>query len=266
MLSNFHTHTQFCDGRNTAEEMVLSAIEKGFDALGFSGHGYTDFDLTYCMKDLPGYFGELQRLREKYRDKIEIYIGVEEDAFHPADRTQYDYIIGSSHYLCSDGIYYPIDSNFEGFQECLAVFQGDVLAMAEQYYTAFCQYIAARKPDIIGHFDLITKYDEIGTSMFLHNEQYARLAESFIEKAAGSGCIFEVNTGAMARQLRSAPYPNENLLYILKRVGARLILSSDCHRKDALDYAFEDTKKYLRDIGFRSLMTIRKGGFAEYEI
>ncbi len=39
MIANFHTHTVFCDGRNTPEEVVLSAIEKGFSAIGFSGHG-----------------------------------------------------------------------------------------------------------------------------------------------------------------------------------------------------------------------------------
>ena len=57
--TNFHTHTTFCDGKNTAEEVVLSAIEKGFSAIGFSGHGYTPFDLRYCMQDMEGYIKEI---------------------------------------------------------------------------------------------------------------------------------------------------------------------------------------------------------------
>ena len=55
MLTNFHTHTNLCDGDNTPEEMVKSAINNGFLSLGFSGHAYTDFDLSYCMKDTDAY-------------------------------------------------------------------------------------------------------------------------------------------------------------------------------------------------------------------
>ena len=40
---NFHTHTTYCDGKETAEQMVQAAIAKGFTRLGFSGHGFNDF-------------------------------------------------------------------------------------------------------------------------------------------------------------------------------------------------------------------------------
>ena len=99
MLSNLHTHTVFCDGKNTAEEMVISAIDKGFVSLGFSGHAYTEFELTSCMKDEQGYINEIERLKEKYKGKIEIYLGTEEDAFAHVDRSKYEYIIGSMHFL-----------------------------------------------------------------------------------------------------------------------------------------------------------------------
>lgn len=38
MRQNLHTHTTFCDGTNTAEEMIQAARELGMDSLGFSGH------------------------------------------------------------------------------------------------------------------------------------------------------------------------------------------------------------------------------------
>lgn len=47
--SNYHTHSTFCDGKDTPEEMVLEAIRLGCPEIGFSGHSYTDFDETYCM-------------------------------------------------------------------------------------------------------------------------------------------------------------------------------------------------------------------------
>ena len=99
MISNYHTHTSFCDGKDTPEEIVLYAIEKGCSSIGFSGHGYTPFDLRYCMQDTHGYIREVSRLKDKYGGKIEIYCGAEEDAFSPVNRESFDYIIGSSHYF-----------------------------------------------------------------------------------------------------------------------------------------------------------------------
>ncbi len=132
MLSNFHTHTLFCDGDNSAEEMVLSAIDKGFSALGFSGHGYTDFDLSYCMRDISQYIAEINRLKEKYKNKIDIFLGIEEDSKCLQNRSDFDYIIGSSHYTFVNGKTFSLDSSYEGFKECLNEWNGDVLALAEE--------------------------------------------------------------------------------------------------------------------------------------
>ena len=219
MLVNLHTHSTFCDGKNTPEEIVKEAIGRGFSAIGFSGHGYTDFDLRYCMQDWEGYLAEIRRLKEQYRGKIEIYLGVEEDAFAPVDRSQLDYMIGSSHYVYVGGTYYPIDSGYSYFEKCLEVLDHDRIRLAEAYYSTFCQYIHERKPDIVGHFDLITKFDESNEPLFLNDAEYHKIAEKYIAEAAKSGSIFEVNTGAMIRGLRTAPYPAENLLYVLKNGG-----------------------------------------------
>ena len=266
MLSNFHTHTVFCDGDNTAEEMVLSAIEKGFDALGFSGHGFTDFDLSYCIKDMPGYISEINRLKDKYKDRIEIYLGLEEDAYCLCDRSKYDYIIGSCHYAKVQDQYYAIDSGAEYFSTCLGLFGGDPMKLAENYYGYFCEYILSRKPDIVGHFDLITKFDELGESIFLKNSAYNALAEAFITRAASSGCIFEINTGAISRGVRTSPYPALNLLQALKKENAPIILSSDSHSVSTLDCAFEDTRRMLFDLGFREVCSLSGGSFKKYPI
>ncbi|MBR5500814.1 MAG: histidinol-phosphatase [Clostridia bacterium] len=261
MIGNFHTHTTFCDGKNTPEEIVLAAIEKGFSAIGFSGHGYTEFDLRYCMKDTAGYVREIRRLQEKYKNKIQVYLGIEEDAFHPVGRSQFDYIIGSSHYFHIDNAYLPIDSNYDYFKKCLEAFHYDIPLLAETYYSNFVHYIKTRKPDIIGHFDLITKFDEIDTPRFLNNGQYKQIAVKYTEEAAKSGCLFEVNTGAIARNLRTAPYPSEDLLYFLKKAEAGLVLASDSHTIETLDFGFEEAKAYLKEIGFKHVYGLFDGAF-----
>lgn len=263
MIANYHTHSTFCDGKNTAEEIVLAAIEKGFSVIGFSGHGYTDFDLRYCMKDTESYVSEINRLKCKYKKEIQIYLGVEEDAFSYTDRKNFDYIIGSSHYFCIDGKYYPIDSNYDYFQKCLQLFEHDVVKMAHTYYSSFCNYITKRRPEIIGHFDLITKFDEVDTSFILDNREYNDVAEKYITSIADKGCIFEVNTGAISRGYRTSPYPAENLLHILKKSDAKLILSSDSHSITTLDFGFDDIRHYLKDMGFQYVYVLHNDNFVK---
>ncbi len=261
MLSNFHTHTTLCDGKSTPEEVVLSALEKGFSSLGFSGHAPTDFDNGYCLKDVDAYIATIKELREKYKKEIEIYVGIEEDAYQLIDRSKFDYLLGSSHYLKVDGVYHALDCGVERLQKCLDAFLGDPLALAEAYYQQFTAYIQDRKPDIVGHFDLITKYEESQTDWFLNNPDYHKIAEKYIKIAAENDVIFEVNTGAIARGVRTTPYPNENLLHILKKADAKLILNADSHHKDTLDCWFSEAEKYLKDLGFQALYTLYHNQF-----
>lgn len=266
MLSNLHTHTTFCDGKSTAEETVVSAISKGFRSLGFSGHGYTAFELGSCMKDEDGYIKEIKRLKEVYKNKIEIYLGTEEDAFSLIDRSKYEYIIGSSHFIRSNGEFLPIDLGAECIDRCLGAFGGDVEALSESYYSSFADYLLARRPDIVGHFDLLTKYDEVSAKRFLGNPEHDRIAERFIEKVAKEGLIFEVNTGAISRGYRTSPYPAANLLVKLKEAGAPITLSSDCHSAEHLDCHFTEAKAMLYDIGFREITVLCNKKFTKIPI
>ena len=262
MLTNYHTHTNFCDGNNTPEEVVQAAIDMGFDAIGFSGHGYTDYDLRYCMKNTAEYLILINNLKEKYKNKIEVYAGVEEDSYCYVNRSDFDYILGSSHYLVKDNQYLPIDSDYDGFKECLKAFDGDVLALAEGYYSNFAEYITKRKPDIVGHFDLITKYDELdGEMRFLNNEAYLEIACKYMSEALKNDVIFEVNTGAISRGYRKSPYPHERLLHLIKKEGGKVILSADSHDVTTLCAYFDDAKQILKDAGFSYVYVLYDGTF-----
>lgn len=266
MLADFHIHSTYCDGKSPLEETIKTAIEKGFDSIGFSGHGTTEYDMRYCMKDMSSYIAEVNGLKEKYKDRIQIYLGVEEDTYAPVDRNNFDYIIGSSHYVIRNGVYYPVDSGEERFWKCLDAFDGNYLEFAENYYKSFCNYINNRKPDIIGHFDLITKYEETDTDLFFRDEKYWSIAEKYVAEALKSESFFEVNTGAIARELRTSPYPHGRLLKIILDAGGKIVLSSDCHFAPNLAFKFDETKAFLRDIGFKAAFALYNGKFTEYNI
>lgn len=263
MLSNLHTHTTFCDGSASAEELVREAIDKGFVSLGFSGHAYASYGLSYCIKDEAAYIAEIRRLKKKYEDKIEIYLGIEEDAFDPADRSRYEYLIGSMHYINVGGEYLPIDLGEDCVKRCLAAFGGDVGKTATAYYSAYYDYVSARRPDVVGHFDLITKYDELGEPYFLGRPEHDEVAKRFIAKVASDGHLLEVNTGAIARGMRRTPYPAVNLLHEIKKAHGSIILNSDCHALGMLDCKFEQTKAMLREVGFKETVVLYKDKFTK---
>ncbi len=266
ILPNFHTHTTFCDGNNTPRELIEKAISLNLSALGFSSHACSLKGCVYAMKDVENYKKTIKELKEEYKDKIEIYLGIEEDVHSLFNREDYDYIIGSCHNVEKDGTFYQLDNSADMFNRIIEVFNGDKMLVAHQYFDSLLDYIENRKPDIIGHFDLLTKFDEVQKSTFLYDKEYTALAEKSIKKASKSGCIFEVNTGAIARGYRTSFYPAMNLLEILKQENAKLILSSDCHNKDFLCANFDKTIAILKSVGFKKLSTIKEGKFIEYDI
>ena len=246
--------------------MVQTAIEKNFIALGFSGHTYDPTSLSYCIRDMAGYMEEVKRVREKYKNQIQIYLGIEEESTCWVNRADFDYILGSSHKFYVDGKAYDVDGSPAEFDTCLALFEGDELRMAETYFREFTEYVLKRKPDIVGHFDLLTKFEERGNSSFFQKPEYHRIAETYLTEALGSGCVFEVNTGAISRGYRTSPYPHERLLHVMKKNDAKLILTSDCHNAKDLDCHFEETKQILRDVGIRKLYTIYDHEWVTYSI
>ena len=162
-LRDYHVHTTYCDGKNTAREMVLSAIEKGVSELGFSGHGYTPHDPeSYCMKrdDVGKYVAEIKSLREEFRDKISIRLGVEQD-YYSAESEWAEYKIGSVHYIKLGDEYVDTDESAEKLIDAAnRYFDGDIMCVCERYFELVGDIYEKTKCDIIGHFDLITKYNE----------------------------------------------------------------------------------------------------------
>ncbi|MDD6043879.1 MAG: histidinol-phosphatase [Eubacteriaceae bacterium] len=256
-LSNYHTHSVLCDGNDTMEEMVIKAISLGCPQLGFSGHGYTDFDESYCMlkDDIDEYVREIKRLRCMYGKDIEILAGIEHDYYSKEDVSQFDYVIGSVHYVYKDDKYIVIDEGKESFTEAVEkYYSGDYYAIAEDYFKNVGDVYRRTGCDIIGHFDLITKFNEGNVLFDTCDERYVRaymkalddIDSSLEEAGVGKDAVrFEINTGAMARGYRTEAYPANDVIEEIRRRGYRFILNSDCHNRDNLLYGFEKYIKYI---------------------
>ena len=119
--SNFHTHSTFCDGKNTPEEMVEVAIEKKIDILGFSSHSMYPFSSDWHIpsNSHEEYIGEILRLKKKYSGRIKIYAGFEADYiagvcspdFKNYEKFNPDFLIGSVHFVPGKKGFFEADGN-----------------------------------------------------------------------------------------------------------------------------------------------------------
>ncbi len=240
-MRELHAHTAFCDGKNTPEEMVLAAIEKGLDTLGFTGHSHTFFDTSYCMSlaSTATYRAEVRRLQAVYGDRIRILLGIEQDYYSAESTEGYDYIIGSVHYVKVGQDYMPVDD--PPFEENVKkYFGGDYYALAEAYFATVADVVRKTGCHIIGHMDLLTKFNE-GDKLFdTTHSRYVAAWQAAVDKLIPYGIPFEVNTGAMARGYRSAPYPDRPIRDYIRRQGGALLLTGDAHSTQTLCYHFDE--------------------------
>ena len=246
-MKELHCHTVFCDGKNTPEEMVLSAIEKGLDTIGISGHSYTSFDSTYCMtlEGTKEYIRRINDLKAKYADKITVLCGMEKDYYSDYPNDEFDYVIGSVHYVKVGDRYVDVDESPEKTRFIISEgFNGDPLSYCEAFFESAGDVAKKTDCDIIGHFDLLTKFNEIDPIIDTSHERYISAWKKAADSLLKSGKIFEINTGAISRGYRTSPYPAGDIIDYLKSRGAKFILSGDAHRKEDLCFAF-DKYEYL---------------------
>lgn len=260
-----HTHSVLCDGKDTLEEMVLTAIEKEFDSIGFSGHSYVEEIGQYSMdeKDTAVYKAEINRLQQIYGDRIRIFCGLEKDNYADAAPGEYDYLLGSVHIIRRGEDVLYIDWSADRTRAQIEThFAGDSIAYAKEYYEAVKKLPDYGHFDILAHFDLVTKFNEQYPDLVdTENPEYRAAAVEALESLCGKVKYFEVNTGAISRGYRTTPYPAPFLLKELMRLGFGAIITSDCHDRNYLDCGYSDAIRLLKEAGFTEHYVLMDDGF-----
>ncbi len=257
ITGDYHIHTTCCDGKNTPEQMARAAYRLGLRSLGFTAHSHTSFDSGYCLAydATPRYIAEISRLKKLYSGKMEILCGIEQDMYGECDRTLFDYVIGSKHYIKCSGKYVPVDKSQKELLKA-----GCMRDLYTLYYEQLCELPPC---DIIGHFDLITKFNETGSLINEQSKRYIAIATDALDALLLRGVPFEMNSGAITRGYRTTPYPARFLLERICEKGGRIVLTSDAHSAGGIAAHFEMMAKLARDIGFKSVWAPSENGMVE---
>lgn len=248
ITKDYHVHSDFSDGKFSPEEMVLSAISLGMTELGFSDHSTLDMeeaDWSMKKENYPAYRNEIARLKQKYAGKISILCGIERDIDSDDRNESFDYVIGSVHMLYKGGKWFGVDSSAKVSAHAIeTLYGGDAYALCEDYFEKLC-HLGDVKPDIIGHFDLVTKFNEGGVMFDETHPRYIEARNKALDALLRLDRPFEINTGAISRGYRTSPYPSSDAMAYIREHGGSFILSSDSHRTDTLMFKFDQYEHLL---------------------
>ena len=271
-LTNYHTHTIFCDGHAEPVCFAEEAIRQGISSLGFSAHAPVNFPTSWTMNParVLDYHKEIDRLKREYDGRLDIYCGLEADYFPdilPEIQTLYsvcswDYIIGSIHFIgvFPNGARWCMDSTHEEFLEgWREIMDSDPLRPIRVFFEITRRMVREMKPDVIGHMDKIKMQYRPGcmvpdTHPFFREQMMATL-----EEIAATDCIVEINTKGQTNDFFPAIWTFSEM----KKMGIPVTISADAHTPHALTYRFGQAETLLREAGYKSLMMLKDGKWQE---
>lgn len=266
---NLHTHSVYDDGKDTIDAMALEAIARGFTVLGWSGHGFNHpLDPgSMTQEGHEKYQRDIARAKKQYGDRLHLWCGIEQDSLSRLNPEAYEYVIGSVHFVPGKQQAVPVDYSEEEFERLLREdYDGDIQKLVRTYYAQITEMCSWPEVDIIGHIDLISKYNEEEKYFPFDAPWYVAEAMKAMDAGIAHNKIFEMNTGAIARGYRTTPYPHDLLLLYMADHGARLCINTDCHNKENLDLGIEDCLTRARKAGFTQLWTLQEEGFVPEDI
>lgn len=251
MLADCHNHTCFSgDSDAPVRGQIERAIALGMQEMCITDHhdydvdsGAIDFNL-----DIPRYIKEMQQMKEEYRGRIELRIGIElglqphlKSYFQELLSTySFDYVIGSTHFVHGLDPYYPefFDkrSEEEGYREYFEVLLEN------------CQKLDCY--DSLGHLDYVVRYGP-NRNRFYSYKAYQEPIDAILKLVIEKGKALECNTAGFAKGL-GQPHPHPDILKRYRQMGGELItVGSDAHNAENLGYAFAQTEELLKECGFR---------------
>ena len=259
---------EYCEhAKGKLEPVVQRAIEAGFTHYGLSEHcpRYRDQDLytgeqargftpASLLADFRAYIAEAFALRERYADRIQLLVGFETERLPPGHwlarmrelraLAPFEYVIGSVHDV--DGVW--VDYKPE-VTEALAEQVGGRARLQARYFDAVADMVRALRPEVVGHIDLIRKFEGDGAS--IDPAAWPHL-EAALEAVRDAGAVLDVNCGAARRGL-SPVYPLPEILARARALNVGVTLGDDGHGAHDVGVGLDTCMQAIAAAGYREL-------------
>lgn len=258
ITADCHLHTSFSsDSKAVPSDVVESAIAKGLKTICITDHmdaEYPHIDFGSFVFDLKEYTNELEQLKETYRNKIQVLIGIEfglrnepevksriRDYYQKLTESYpFDYCIGSTHVMNNYDPYVPLFWEHRTLKDGLTDYFESIIHNAAYYKTFQCY----------GHLDYIVRYNPSGKKDYCPND-YADLIDTMLTTIIHAGKGIECNTSGLKFGL-GFTHPKVELIKRYKELGGEIItIGSDAHKPEHVAYDFKAAQEMLESIGFR---------------
>lgn len=272
-LTNYHSHTLYCDGRAGMEDFIRFAVSQGFSSYGISSHAPLPFPSHWTMEwdRMDDYLSEFHRMKEKYAADIELAIGLEIDYLNEESNPSVirfqelplDYRIGSVHLLSdSKGEVVDIDVPADVFRGIVDKhFNGDLDKVVHLYYDRLLRMVELGGFDILGHADKMHFNAVAYRPGLLDEPWYDDLIRDYFAEVVRIGYIVEINTKAL--KTLGTFYPNERYFPLLQELGARVQVNSDSHFPERINSGRPEALDALKQTGFRTVTEWHEGRWVE---
>ena len=247
MLLDYHMHTPLCKHAvGEPEDYVRRAMARGLDEIGFSDHnpmpdGY-DADFRMSVEQFPGYVEKIIDVQRKFPAfpvklglEADFHEGCEEFVRETTNEYDFDYVIGSVHYLRD----WPMDN-----PEHQARFaERDVFDIYREYFEKVERLAASGLYDILGHPDVVKKFGHRPSRSI---DDLVGRTLAAVEKA---GMSLDVNTSGLRRPAKEI-YPSRRFLELAREAGVTVTLGSDAHRPEEVGEGFAEAVALLKSVGY----------------
>jgi histidinol-phosphatase (PHP family) len=254
---DYHVHTTFSVDCNTPiDESCQAAIRNGVTEIAFTDHvDYQPADPGYGFYRPDEYLAEIERVRERYGDRLTILAGAEVD-YHDDTRTvverfvgewglRYDFVIGSVHYGEAGQIIFP--DYFDG-KSLDSVFL--------PYFDQVERAVRTGWFDTIGHLDIPKRYMP-GAVRDYDPMRYRDRLVALFETLVGNGVAFEINTSGL-RQRPKASMPGPPIVSWYRAAGGtRITTGTDSHAAQTVGSGIAKSLDMLMMCGIESVLSFR---------
>ena len=275
-LTNYHSHSLYCDGRASMEDFVRFALSEGFTSYGFSSHAPLPFSTAWTMEwdRMNDYQAEFHRIKEKYAGKIELYLGLEIDYLNEESNPSaarfrelpLDYRIGSVHMLYNErGEVVDVDVPADVFRQMVdKQFGGDLEQVVRLYYGRLRRMLELGGFDVVGHADKMHYNAACYRPGLLDEAWYDTLVKEYFEDIAARGYQVEINTKSY-HDLGTF-YPNGRYFPLLRSLGIRVQVNSDSHYPERINSGRLEALRALKQAGYETVMEMYNGVWQEMPI
>lgn len=262
---NYHTHSNFCTGNKHPDAYVNYAIEKDFESIGFSSNAPLPFDNHQGLrsKTISEYLSEIEKLRFKNRGKIKIYKSLEIDYIAGISGPQkfrlfnLDYSIGAVHYFYDKlkNEIYSLEESYNTIETIIdKFFNNNTKRFIVNYFNNLQQMIINEPPDMVGHFDLVKKFNKNECLFSNDHNWYQEIVKDTIKSVKKSNVIIEINTRANMESYADEFYPSDWIINKCINEDIPVTISSDAHLPSEIDYKFDNLYYFLKDAGLRKIL------------